>query len=83
MPAPTMKTHGKLAALGAMGVSAGCVAIFAVFIWVTATPPAGGIDFEHGLISRVSIGVIMTALIAVHVTFARQLFAYAKEHESR
>ncbi len=78
---PTMKTHGKLAALGAMGVSGGCLAIIALFVWISAPAATGGIDFEHSFITRISIAVIMAALIAVHVTFARQLFAYAKEHQ--
>lgn len=78
--APTMKTHGKLAALGALGVSAGCVAVLALFYWIAAPSPTGGIDFEHTMIARVAVTVIMSAIIAVHVTFARQLLAYVKEH---
>jgi hypothetical protein len=36
-------------------------------------------DFEHTLLTRVSTGVIILTLIAVHVAFARQLLSYVRE----
>lgn len=80
MAMPTMKTHGRLAALGALGVCGGCVAIFALFFWIASPSPTTGIDFEHALITRLSIGVIMAAMIGAHYAFARQLLAYVREH---
>jgi hypothetical protein len=77
-----MKTHARLAAMGALGVSFGAVLILGLVAFITRSTPTGGIDFEHSLLSRVSVGVIIAALVAAHLVFARQLMAYAKEHSS-
>jgi hypothetical protein len=77
---PTMKTHGRVAALGALGVCAGCVALYALVIWIAVPTPTTGIDFEHALITMISVAVIIAALVAVHLVFARQLLAYTKGH---
>lgn len=79
MPAPTMKTHGRLAAFGALGVSAGSFALWILLVLISGQSPTGGMDFEHTLLTRVSTGVIILTLIAVHVAFARQLLRYVKE----
>jgi hypothetical protein len=80
MLVPTIKTHGRLAALGAYGVCAGCVALFALFVWVAMPTPTAGLDFEHSLITVVAVGVICSALIGAHVAMARQIMGYLKEH---
>jgi hypothetical protein len=82
MIAPTIKTHGRLAALGAYGVCAGVVALFALFVWVAMPSPTTGIDFEHSLITVASVAVICAALIAAHVAMARQIMGYLKEQGS-
>ena len=80
MQRPTMKTHGHLAALGALGVSAGSLALYGLFFWISTPTRTGGIDSVHAMITRVSVAVIIAALIAVHLAFAKQLFSYVKEH---
>jgi hypothetical protein len=82
MQLPTMKTHAKLAALGALGVSAGALALFGLFVYIARGTPTGGMDFEHSMTTIVSTAVIFAALIAAHLVFARQLLAYAKEQSS-
>lgn len=79
---PTMKTHGHLAAFGALGVSAGAFAIWLVLVYIARQTPTGGMDFEHSMLSWISTGLIFLAVIAVHVAFAVQLFAYSKEHRT-
>lgn len=79
MPAPTMKTHGRLAAFGALGVSAGSLVLWILLVLISKQSPTGGMDFDHTLISRVSTAVLFLAIIAVHVAFARLLFNYVKE----
>jgi hypothetical protein len=37
-------------------------------------------DFDHTMVTWVSTAVLFLAVIAVHVAFALQLFAYVKEH---
>lgn len=78
MIAPTMKTHGRLAAMGAYGVCAGVVALFALFVWVALPTPSAGMDFEHSLITIVAVGVICAALIGAHVAMAKQVLGYLR-----
>jgi hypothetical protein len=80
---PTMKTHAKLAALGALGVSAGALLLFFLFVWIARRTSTGGLDVEHSMITVVSTAVIFAALIGAHLAFARQLFAYAREQNRR
>ncbi len=82
MPMPTMKTHGRLAALGALGVSAGAFALWFLFYYISRRTPTGGMDYEHTAITRVSTGVLFLAFIAVHVVFARQLLHYVRTNRS-
>ena len=80
MQRPTMKTHGHLAALGALGVSAGSLALYGLFFWISTPTKTGGIDSVHAMITRVSVAVFIAALVAIHVVFARQLFDYVKRN---
>lgn len=80
MQRPTMKTHGHLAALGAIGVSFGALAIYGLVVWISMPVKGGGIDSVHAMVTWVSVGVIIALLIAVHLAFARQLFAYVKRY---
>jgi hypothetical protein len=80
MQRPTMKTHGHLAALGALGVAAGSIALYGLFFWIATPTQTGGIDEVHAMITRVSVAVIIAALVAIHVAFARQLFSYVKQN---
>ncbi|MGQ0649636.1 MAG: hypothetical protein ACT4P7_18945 [Gemmatimonadaceae bacterium] len=80
MQMPTMKTHGRLAALGALGVCAGSFALFVLFVSISRPALGGGMDVEHALLTRIIAGVIVAALIGAHYAFARQLLAYVKEH---
>ena len=74
-----MKTHGRLAAFGAIGVCVGSLALFVLFFLISAPRAGSGIDFEHSLVTRVAVGVIVAALIGAHYAFARQLLAYVKD----
>ena len=80
MPAPTMKTHSKLAALGALAVSAAVFGLWLLFVYIALPKPNRGMDTDHSMITVVSTAVIFAALIAVHVVYARQLFRYSKAH---
>ena len=80
MIAPTIKTHGRLAALGAYGVCAGVVALYALVAWIASPAPTSGLDFEHRMVTMVSVAVICAALIGAHVAMARQILGYLKEH---
>jgi hypothetical protein len=75
-----MKTHGRLAALGALGVAAGSLLLWLLLAFISRRTETGGMDFDHTMVTWVSTAVLFLAVIAVHVAFALQLFAYVKEH---
>ncbi|MGQ0639953.1 MAG: hypothetical protein ACT4P6_04140 [Gemmatimonadaceae bacterium] len=75
-----IRPYAKLAALGALVVSAGAFGLWLLTIYAMRPVPGGGIDATHFILSVMSVGIICAAVIAVHLVFARQLLRYAKEH---
>jgi ABC-type Fe3+-siderophore transport system permease subunit len=73
-----IRPYAKLAALGALVVSAGAFGLWLLTLFVARPTPGGGIDPTHFILSAIAVGMICAAVIAVHVVFARQLFRYAK-----
>lgn len=72
----------KLAALGALGVAAGCGAVYLLLMYLfspTGTgggPGAtGGIDHVSWYLLIVAVAVPMALLAAAHIVLARQLSA--------
>lgn len=80
MVIPTMRTHGRLAAFGAMGVAAGCVALTLLLVFALRPSPVGGLDYEHRLISRLAFAVILLAVGGVHYAFGRQLLTWTRDN---
>jgi hypothetical protein len=78
----SMKQHARLAALGAAGVGAGALALFALLAWVSAPTATGGIDRTQAHLSWIALAVPFAAIIAAHVVYARQLMRYAGEQQS-
>ncbi len=74
-----IRPYAKVAALGALTVSAGAFGLWLVTIWLTRPTAGGGIDMTHYLLGVISVGIICAAVIAVHLVFARQLFKYAED----
>jgi hypothetical protein len=75
-----MKKYAKLASLGALGVTAGVVALYALIAWGSTPTPTGGIDGVHATIAYIGAGIPLLAIAVVHVVYSRQLARYAKEH---
>ncbi len=73
-----MKTHSRLAAIGALAVSAAVFGLWLLFVYIALPKPSRSMDADHSLITVVSTAVIFSALIAVHVAYALQLFRYSK-----
>lgn len=69
--------HGKLGALGAVGVALGLVAVYAVLVWVNRPGPTAGLDLTESIVAWISILVPVAAIIAIHLTFARILWGAA------
>lgn len=77
----SMKTHGHIAALGAVAVSGGAFLISLVAFAFFRVTPNSGLDYEHAFITRISIAIILAAVIAAHLVFAKQLLAHYREHK--
>ena len=75
----------KLQAFAALGVAILAAAFY--FGWFFAvmtpvTPSTGGLDIGSSNISRLAVGVIFAAIIAVGIAFFRQLWNGAKNQKS-
>jgi hypothetical protein len=68
----------KLAAFGAFGAVALFVAIYAVIAIASVPRRTGGIDWIEAVVTWISVGLAVLALIAVHVVIARGLFDIAR-----
>ena len=65
----------KLAALGAVAACGGILLLYLLFVWLGIPRPAtAGIDLAHGAIVWISLGVVVLALIALHLALAHQLW---------
>jgi fucose permease len=63
----------RAAGLGAYGAAAGLALVFALFVWSTRPGPGTGMDWAHAMVSWISVGGIVAALIVVHVLVGRVL----------
>jgi hypothetical protein len=72
-----MERFAKLAALGAYGVGAGTIALFALIAWVSRPTPTGGIDATSAILTWISGAVPAIAIVVVHIVYARILLRYA------
>lgn len=71
----------KLQAFVALGAAIGMALFYIVWffgVMTPVTPSTAGLDIGSSVASRVSVGVIFTALIAVALAFFRQLWHGAK-----
>ena len=63
----------KLAGLGALGACVAFVGLFALVAFISRHTPTGGMMPALSAVSWISIGLVVLALIAVHVVIAKQL----------
>ena len=63
----------RLAGLGAFGACAGFVALFAFVAYISRHTPTGGMLPALSAVVWISLGLVVLALIAVHVAIGRQL----------
>ena len=68
----------RLAGLGALGACAAFVALFAYIAYLSRHTPTGGMMPALSAVAWISVGVVVLALIAVHVVIGRQLLDVAK-----
>jgi hypothetical protein len=63
----------RLAGLGALGACGAFIALFAYIVYISRHTPTGGMMPALSAVSWISIGLVVLALIAVHVAISRQL----------
>ena len=74
-----LKPYARLAAFGALGVSAGALALFLFIAFFTRSTPLGGIDETQALLSWISLAIPFALIIAAHLVYARILMRYSRE----
>lgn len=67
----------RVAAFGAYGACAAIVALFAAVAFISRHTATGGMMPVLSVVTWISLGVVVLALVAVHVILARQLVALA------
>ncbi|MFI5227584.1 MAG: hypothetical protein ACHQWU_00860 [Gemmatimonadales bacterium] len=68
----------RLAGLGAVGACAAFVALFLLVAWVSRHTATGGILPVQSVVTWISVGLVVLALIIVHVAIGKQLLYLGK-----
>jgi len=68
----------KLAGLGAFGACAAFVALFAYVAYISRHTPTGGMMPALSAVAWISLGLVVLALIGVHILLGKQLLLLAK-----
>lgn len=71
------ETIARIAGLGAFGVSAALLAVYALFFWFIA-PTGVGIDAIESAVARISVGMIFLAILGPHIVYGRILLSSAR-----
>ena len=73
----------RLAGLGALSVAAPVLALYALVAYVSTPKPTGGIDWTNAAIVYIGVGLVVLAVIAVHLVLGRQLLVGARDQARR
>ena len=71
----------KLAGLGALGAIVLFLALYAFIIKLSSPGHYSGIDVTLGVVTWISIGLVVLALAGLHVVIGRQLLSLGKSGE--
>lgn len=74
----SVRKYAKLAALGAVGVSFGVLALYALIAYGARPTAVGGIDTIHATLTWISVAIPAAALIAAHLAYAKILLDESK-----
>ena len=74
----TVRKYAKLAALGAVGVSFGVLALYAVIAFGSRRTDTGGIDATHAILTYISAAIPLAAIAAAHLAYAKILIDESK-----
>jgi hypothetical protein len=70
-------TPARLAAYGALVVTAGLVAVGIFFVWLTIPVSTGGENLAMAILTWIAAAVVVAILGAAHVVLGRQLMIAA------
>ena len=82
MPDVMPMKFARLAGLGAFGACAGFVALFAFIAYLSRHTATGGMMETLSVVTWISVGLVIVALIAVHVAIGKELL-FLSRGESR
>lgn len=68
----------RLTGLGALGASAGLVVLYLLFAFATRPGAHAGMDATNRVLTWLSVGGVVLALVLVHVLLGRRLLAIAR-----
>jgi hypothetical protein len=74
----SVRKYAKLAALGAIGVSLGIVALYGLIAFGSRHTPDGGIDSTHAVLTWISAAIPAACLIAAHLAYVKVLLNESK-----
>ena len=74
----SVRKYAKLAAIGAVGVSLGVVALYALIAFGSRPTHDGGIDGTHAVLTWISAAIPAAAIIAAHLAYAKVLLDESK-----
>lgn len=63
----------RLAALGALGVCFGALAVYAVIAWGSTPSPTGGMDRTNAILAYIGAAGPILGVIVVHLVYAKVL----------
>ena len=64
--------------MGAFGACAGFVAVFALVAYISRHTPTGGMMETLSVVTWISVGLVVLALIAVHVAIGKELLSLGR-----
>ena len=77
---PSVRKYAKLAALGAIGVGFGVLALYGLIAFGARPTPTGGIDSVHATLTWISVAIPALGIIAAHLAYAKILFDESKQN---
>ena len=78
MPDVMPMKFARLAGLGAFGACAGFVALFAFIAYLSRHTATGGMMETLSVVTWISVGLVIVALIAVHVAIGKELLSLSR-----
>ena len=79
IPQMSIRKYAKLAALGAVGVSLGVVALYLVIALGSRHTATSGIDSTEAAVTWIAAAMPCAAIIAAHLAYVKVLLAESKK----